>query len=319
MKRILITGCAGFIGSHLTEKLLSQGLTVVGIDNFDPFYDRSMKERNMLGFINHPNFTFTEADLADKQQLEKVFPSANLIVHLAGKAGVRPSIDDPAGYIRANILATQNILDLMQERGIKKMAFASSSSVYGNNTKTPFSEEADVSRPISPYAFTKKACELINYTFHHLYQFDIINMRFFTVFGPRQRPDLAIHKFTKLIRNHQPINMFGDGTTARDYTFIEDTLQGICASIDYLLTHENVFETINLGNNQPVTLRDMIDAIANATDEKPVINQLAMQPGDVDITFADISKANKLLHYQPAFNFNEGVKKFVEWYDEVNR
>ena len=268
MKRILITGCAGFIGSHLTEKLLSQGLTIVGIDNFDPFYDRSMKERNMLGFINHPNFTFTEADLADKQQLEKLFPSVDLIVHLAGKAGVRPSIDDPAGYIRANILATQNILDLMQERGIKKMAFASSSSVYGNNTKTPFSEEADVSRPISPYAFTKKACELINYTYHHLYQFDIINMRFFTVFGPRQRPDLAIHKFTKLIRN-PPTNQYvwrrDDCTRLHIY---RRYFAGICASIDYLLTHENVFETINLGNNQPVTLSDMIDAIANATGEK---------------------------------------------------
>ena len=236
-------------------------------------------------------------------------------MHLAGKAGVRPSIEDPQGYISANIVATQNILDLMKDRGIRKMAFASSSSVYGNCKETPFHEGMDVSLPISPYAATKKTCELINHTYHYLHGLDIINMRFFTVFGPRQRPDLAIHKFTKLIREGKQISMFGDGSTARDYTYIEDTLAGIVSAIHYLLKHDKVFETINLGNNHPVLLRDMIAAIYKATGKNPNIKQLPMQPGDVDITYADITKAKQLLGYQPKFDFKEGVKRFVEWYD----
>ncbi|MBN2263884.1 MAG: GDP-mannose 4,6-dehydratase [Prolixibacteraceae bacterium] len=318
MKKILVTGCAGFIGSHLCEKLLALGYHVSGIDNFDPFYDPAIKHKNLSNFIKHPNFEFVETDLADKIELEKKF-SANidLIVHLAAKAGVRPSIEDPSGYIKANIIATQNVLDMMKERNIKKMAFASSSSVYGNTKETPFSEEMDVSNPISPYAATKKACELINYTYHHLYQLDIINMRFFTVFGPRQRPDLAIHKFTKLIRSGKPVTLFGDGTTARDYTYIDDTLAGITGAIDYLFEHDNVFETVNLGNNQPVGLKKMVQTIYNAIGQQPNLKYAPMQPGDVDITFADITKANKLFAYQPTYSFEEGVKKFVEWYDET--
>lgn len=316
MQKIIVTGCAGFIGSHLTELLLSMNYRVLGIDNFDPFYDVKIKKQNIAGFKNHPNFRFAEVDLAEMEQLEHVIPSdVKLIVHLAGKAGVRPSIDDPSAYIRANIVATQNVLDIMKLKGIKKMAFASSSSVYGNTKETPFSETMDVSKPISPYAATKKTCELINHTYHHLHGLDIINMRFFTVFGPRQRPDLAIHKFTKLIRNGQPINMFGDGSTARDYTFIKDTLGGIVGAVNYLFNTDNVFETVNLGNNQPVVLRDMIATIYKATGEKPNIKTLPMQPGDVDITFADISKAKKLFNYQPEYSFSKGVEKFVEWYD----
>jgi nucleoside-diphosphate-sugar epimerase len=319
MKKIMVTGCAGFIGSHLSEKLLDKGYQVTGIDNFDPFYDIEIKRRNLSGFLSHRDFEFIEVDLAEKSALEKVFPSEiDLVVHLAGKAGVRPSIEDPNGYIRANILATQNILDAMKDRGINKLAFASSSSVYGNCKEIPFSETIDVSNPVSPYAATKKACELINYTYHHLYGFDIINMRFFTVFGPRQRPDLAIHKFTKLIRSGQSVPMFGDGSTARDYTFIEDTLQGICGAIDFLAGNENVFEIVNLGNNKPVSLIDMISAIYEATGETQAINQLPMQPGDVDITYADITKAKQLFGYQPQFNFKEGIKKFVEWFDKNN-
>jgi nucleoside-diphosphate-sugar epimerase len=318
MKRILVTGCAGFIGSHLTEKLLSEGFSVTGIDNFDPFYDVSVKRRNLSLALNHPHFEFIEADLSDKKLLDSVFPGKiDLIVHLAGKAGVRPSIEDPSGYIKANIIATQNILDVMKEKGIRKMAFASSSSVYGNRTDIPFSESMDVSNPISPYAATKKTCELINYTYHHLYKIDIINMRFFTVFGPRQRPDLAIHKFTKLIREGKPLPMFGDGSTARDYTYIDDTLKGITGAITYLLGHENVFETVNLGNNKPVKLCDMIAAIYEATNEQPNIIQQPMQPGDVEITYADISKATQLFGYQPTFDFNDGVKRFVEWFDQI--
>lgn len=317
---IVVTGCAGFIGSHLSEKLLANGNQVIGVDNFDPFYDRQVKERNLSAFKNHPNFRFAEIDLADLAALSQELKddAIDVIVHLAGKAGVRPSIEDPQGYIRANILATQNILDVMKNKGIKKMAFASSSSVYGNTKETPFHEEQDVSRPISPYAFSKKACELINYTYHALYGLDIINMRFFTVFGPRQRPDLAIHKFTKLILSGQEIPMFGDGSTSRDYTYYEDTVSGIQGAINYLNAHQGVYETINLGNNQPVKLTDMIIAIEKATGVKANIKQLPMQAGDVDITFANIEKAKRLMRYNPQYSFEEGVQNFVDWYREVH-
>ena len=320
MSTIIVTGCAGFIGSHLSEKLLGIGHQVIGIDNFDPFYDRKIKERNMLGFINHPRFRFLEVDLADFKPLSNGLEQdkVDLIVHLAGKAGVRPSIEDPQGYIRANILATQNILNVMKNKGIKKMAFASSSSVYGNTKETPFHEGQDVSNPISPYAFTKKACELLNYTYHSLYEMDIVNLRFFTVFGPRQRPDLAIHKFTRLILNGEEIPMFGDGSTSRDYTYYEDTVSGIQGAIDYLQENNKVYEIVNLGNNQPVKLTEMIAAIEKATGTKAKIKQLAMQPGDVDITFANIEKAKKLLGYNPQYSFEEGVKNFVDWYREIN-
>lgn len=320
MSIIVVTGCAGFIGSHLSEQLLENGHRVIGIDNFDPFYDRKVKERNMLGFINHPRFQFLELDLADYKTLTRELDHdpIDVVVHLAGKAGVRPSIEDPQGYIRANILATQNILDVMKNKGIKKMAFASSSSIYGNTKEIPFHEEQDVSNPISPYAFTKKACELLNYTYHSLYEIDIVNLRFFTVFGPRQRPDLAIHKFTRLILNGEEIPMFGDGSTSRDYTYYEDTVGGIQRAINYLQGNNKVYEIVNLGNNQPVKLTEMIAAIEKATDTKAKIKQLAMQPGDVDITFANIEKAKKLFGYQPQYSFEEGVKNFVEWYKEVN-
>ncbi len=317
MQKSLVTGCAGFIGSHLCRSLLAQGDVVFGIDNFDPFYPRAVKEQNIESFRSHPNFRFTELDLADRSSVEK-YPFASYIdtiVHLAGKAGVRPSIEDPAGYIRNNIVATQNILDLMKEKGIRKMAFASSSSVYGNCLTVPFREEADVSSPVSPYAFTKKACELLNYTYHHLYQLDIINLRFFTVYGPAQRPDLAIHKFTRLMRSGAEIPMYGDGSTARDYTYVEDTVAGIEGAIRYLNQNHEVFETINLGNNHPVKLNEMIGAIAEAIGVQPNIRQLPEQPGDVTITYADISKAQQLLGYQPKTPFREGVKRFVEWFD----
>ncbi|WP_430973276.1 GDP-mannose 4,6-dehydratase [Sunxiuqinia rutila] len=317
---IVVTGCAGFIGSHLSEKLLAAGNQVIGIDNFDPFYDRQVKERNLSGFQNHPHFRFIEVDLANQEDLSRELAQEQIdvIVHLAGKAGVRPSIEDPQGYIRANITATQNILDVMKNKGIKKLAFASSSSVYGNTKETPFHEEQDVSRPISPYAFTKKACELLNYTYHSLYELDIINLRFFTVFGPRQRPDLAIHKFTRLILNGEEIPMFGDGSTSRDYTYYEDTVAGIQGAIDYLQTNQGVYETLNLGNNQPVKLSEMIAAIEKACGVKANIKQLPMQPGDVDITFANIEKAKKMLGYNPQYSFEEGVKNFVNWYRQLH-
>ncbi|MEN6456262.1 MAG: GDP-mannose 4,6-dehydratase [Prolixibacteraceae bacterium] len=320
MAKIIVTGCAGFIGSHLCEQLLALGHAVIGIDNFDPFYARSLKEKNLNSFISHSDFEFLELDLADPVRLNEALKHRPIdaIVHLAGKAGVRPSIEAPQDYIRANIVATQNILEMMKNKGIKKLAFASSSSVYGNAKEVPFQETQDVSHPISPYAFTKKACELINYTYHALYGLDIVNMRFFTVFGPRQRPDLAIHKFTRLILNHAEIPVFGDGNTSRDYTYYEDTVDGICRVLSYLFEHDQVYEIINLGNNQPVKLNDMIKAIENATGKKANIKKLPMQPGDVDITFASIEKAKSILGYNPRYSFEEGIRNFVNWYMESN-
>ena len=316
MEIILVTGCAGFIGSHLCRSLLAKGYTVYGIDNFDPFYSKEIKLKNLATLQQYATFHFSEFDLANKEDLFN-WEGASVvttIVHLAGKAGVRPSIDDPSGYIKANIVATQNILDLMKERGIKRMAFASSSSVYGNSDITPFREDRDVSQPVSPYAFTKKACELINYTYHHLYNLNIINLRFFTVYGPSQRPDLAIHKFMKLIHDGKEIPMFGDGSTARDYTYVADTVAGIEGAISYLSSHDKVYEIINLGNNQPVSLKEMIATIGLASGKEARIKQLPMQPGDVNITYADISRAKQLLGYNPSTPFTEGVKKFAEWF-----
>lgn len=321
MANIIVTGCAGFIGSHLCEKLLEKGHPVIGIDNFDPFYARSVKESNMKSFRNNPAFDFLEIDLCGLSALRQSLEgkSIDAVVHLAGKAGVRPSIEAPLDYTRANIIATQNILEVMKEKGIRKLAFASSSSVYGNCKEIPFQEDQDVSLPISPYAYTKKACELINYTYHILYGLDIINMRFFTVFGPRQRPDLAIHKFTRLILKNAEIPMFGDGSTSRDYTYYEDTVDGICRTLDYLFAHDKVYEIVNLGNNQPVKLSDMICAIEKATGKKANIKRLPMQPGDVDITYADTEKARRLLGYSPRYAFEEGIRNFVNWFLESNK
>jgi len=310
---ILVTGAAGFIGSHLCESLLSQGHTVIGVDNFDPFYDRKIKEGNLRSFRTHERFGFFELDLSRKQGLNRL-PSFDMAVHLAGKAGVRPSIEAPQSYIDANITATHNVLRLCLDKGCKKLAFASSSSIYGNSKHIPFIEEGVEYEPISPYAFTKRSCELMNYTFHHLYQIDVLNLRFFTVYGPRQRPDLAIHKFTDLLSRGESIPMFGDGSTARDYTFVDDTVAGINGALNYLRENENVFETVNLGNNQPVKLADLIEKIGNALGVKPVIEQLPMQPGDVDITYASIEKAKKLFDYNPGTKIEDGLGKFVDWF-----
>jgi UDP-glucuronate 4-epimerase len=315
MRSIVVTGCAGFIGSHLSEKLLQLGYKVIGIDNFDPFYPKKIKEENMSGFIHNSSFTFHELDLRIDSSLDCIEDHIDLVVHLAGKAGVRPSIEDPQGYIDSNISATRNVLDFMRKKGIKKFAFASSSSIYGNNKEVPFSETHNVDRAISPYAFSKKSCEVLNHSYHHLYDLDIINMRFFTVFGPRQRPDLAIHKFLKLMQNDQEIPMFGDGTMARDYTYVSDTVEGVVKSCKYLFEHENVFETINLGNSYPILLSEMIDIIAKKAKCEPQINHLPMQAGDVDQTYADISRAKALIGYDPKVKFEEGIERFVAWFN----
>lgn len=315
-KEILVTGAAGFIGSHLCESLLEQGHTVYGIDNFDPFYDRKIKERNIEGFRNHERFGFFELDLTNLSKLQRI-PSFDVVVHLAGKAGVRPSIEAPQDYIDANITATLNVLELCRSKGCTKVAFASSSSIYGNSKHIPFIEEGIEYEPISPYAFSKRSCELMNHTYHHLYKIDIINLRFFTVYGPRQRPDLAIHKFSRLMSEGESIPMFGDGSTARDYTFVSDTIAGINGAIDYLGENDNVFEIVNLGNNQPVKLSELIDAIGRAMGMEPKIDQKPMQPGDVDITFASIDKAKKMFGYDPKTSIEDGLEAFVVWFKSL--
>ncbi len=317
MVTILVTGCAGFIGSHVCSLLLNKGFHVIGVDNFDPFYNRSAKELNLAKFKAHPAFSFYEIDIT--QGLDAVAgENIRAVIHLAAKAGVRPSIDDPAGYLNVNIVGTQKVHEFMQARAIAKLIFASSSSVYGNNKKMPFSEDDHVDNPISPYAFTKKACELMNYTFHYLYNIDIINLRFFTVYGPGQRPDLAIHKFVERISKNQPLVLFGNGDTARDYTYVDDTVSGIYNALEYCLNNTGIYTTVNLGNNKPVKLNELVDVIYAAMGKEKNVVYEAMQAGDVDVTFADITKAGKILNYKPATDLAEGIKKFIAWYNTRN-
>jgi nucleoside-diphosphate-sugar epimerase len=314
--RILITGAAGFIGSHLTERLLGLGHTVTGIDNFDPFYPKSVKQSNLEGALRTPGFTFYECDLFSMGSLlEKKKAEFDLVVHLAARAGVRPSIENPAGYIEANILGTYYVLEWMKKSSCKKMLFASSSSVYGNNRKVPFAENDPVDFPISPYAFTKKSCELLNHNYHHLYRLSIINLRFFTVYGPRQRPDLAIHKFFELIYNDKPVPIYGDGSTGRDYTYISDTVGGIVASADRIAKEKVLFETYNLGNSSPVLLRDLVDTIEKITGRQVRREFLPMQEGDVERTFADIALARVRLGFNPSVPLSEGLKNFKAWFE----
>ncbi len=313
MDTILVTGCAGFIGSHTTEALLNRGKKVVGIDNFDPYYSREIKEKNLSSFINHNNFVFSEIDITQKDSLKNLPQDIDKVIHLAAKAGVRPSIEDPEGYINTNINGTRNILAWMLHRNIKKLVFASSSSVYGENKKLPFAETDNVDFPISPYAFTKKANELMNYTWHHLYDMDMINLRFFTVYGPRQRPDLAICKFAGKISNNEPIHIYGDGTTGRDYTYIDDIVQGILASLHYVGQKDKVYEIINLGNSSPVQLNHLVDTIYKLMGKEKNIIHDPMQPGDVSYTYADITKAKELLNYHPGTSMEDGLRKFLDW------
>ncbi len=315
---VLITGAAGFIGSHLCERLLADGETVIGLDNFDPYYDRAIKERNLAAFMQHEEFTFFEQDLCDAGGLKAMWDSScgdvDVVVHLAARAGVRPSIADPVACEQANILATVNLLELIAGNGKRpRFVLASSSSVYGNNPKVPFSEADSVDHPISPYAASKKACELISFTYHHLYDLPVTALRFFTVYGPKQRPDLAIHKFTAAILQGKPITMFGDGSSSRDYTYIDDIIDGVVASIDRC----KGYEIINLGSKSPVTLAEMIETIEHAVGTNAKIEHQPMQPGDVDRTFGDVAKAGRLLDYEPKMNFAEGVKRQVDWCRDI--
>lgn len=316
--RILITGAAGFIGSHLSEKLLNLGHQVIGVDNFDTFYNRNIKEDNLKIALQNPLYSFHELDITNASYFDKWPDKIDVVVHLAAKAGVRPSIENPDAYLKTNILGTLNVLEYMRKIGCSNLVFASSSSVYGNNEKIPFEESDITDQPISPYAASKKSCELLIHNYHSLYKFNCINLRFFTVYGPRQRPDLAIHKFVNKIRNNEPIEVYGKGETARDYTYIEDTISGIVESVNYNMANQNVFETINLGNNTPISLKDLIQKIETHLGMKAKINHQPMQDGDVDITFSSIEKAKQLLKYIPETSIDEGLEKFIAWYKNKN-
>jgi UDP-glucuronate 4-epimerase len=315
-KHYVVTGGAGFIGSQVIKELLKDDtIKITCLDNFDPFYKRQLKLLNLTGFEKNHNFFLLDIDLSKvsiKQLHDAVTQPVDVIIHLAAKAGVRPSIVDPLAYEETNILGTQTLLDFAVQKKVKKFVFASSSSVYGINENFPWKED-ELLMPISPYAMTKLSGEMAGHVYHKLYGLPFIALRFFTVYGPGQRPDLAIHRFIKSILKGEAITMFGDGTTSRDYTYVDDTVQGVLSAINY---DQTSFEIINLGNNYGVSLKDLIVAIEEVAGKKAIINQQPEQPGDVPRTFADISKAKRLLNYQPKTELKEGLKKFYEWFSE---
>lgn len=313
--QILITGGAGFIGSMLVDRLINDDNNkIFVVDNFNDYYDPKIKEQNIKHNLYNKNYILHRLDICDKEGIERIFKenAIDLVIHLAARAGVRPSLQDPIEYVRSNIEGTINLLENMKNSHNAKMIFASSSSVYGNCTADKFSENLNLSKPISPYAATKLACEQLLYTYSYLYKISVICLRFFTVYGPRQRPDLAIRKFIELIQKDEPIQMYGDGTSMRDYTYIDDILDGICSAIKYK-SPPPYYEIINLGGGSPINLKQMIETIESVLNKKAEIVKLPMQLGDVNKTISDISKAKKLLNYEPKINFELGIKKFLEW------
>ncbi|MFV0626580.1 MAG: SDR family NAD(P)-dependent oxidoreductase [Alphaproteobacteria bacterium] len=315
---ILITGGAGFIGSSLADELLRQGNKVVVVDNFNDYYDVKIKEENVSQNLQNDNYKLYRLDICDKESFRKVFEENEIstVVHLAARAGVRPSIDKPEKYVETNILGTVILLELMKDFNIKKLVFASSSSVYGNCKESIFSEDLKVTEPISPYAATKSAGEQFVYTYHKLYGLSAVCLRFFTVYGPRQRPDLAIRKFVDKIEKNQPIQMYGNGSTMRDYTYVEDIVAGIISAINY---DKTPYEVINIGGGEPITLKRMIETIEDVLGQRAIIEILPMQMGDVEKTICDWSKAQKLLGYNPQTTFKEGIKKFIDWKKSISK
>lgn len=309
---VLVTGAAGFIGSHLCERLVNDGWTVVGLDNFCDFYDPAIKRRNIQALLASDRFRLVEADIRDESRIQEVMAESRpeCVVHIAAMAGVRPSIKAPGLYVAVNVDGTVNLLQACARWGVKRFLFASSSSVYGNNEKVPFSEEDPVDHPISPYAATKKAGELLCYTFSHLYGFRAICLRFFTVFGPRQRPDLAIAKFMRLMAQGEEIPIYGDGSSSRDYTYISDIIEGVVAAMEV----DHQYRIYNLGGSNPVTLRELVSAIEAVTGLRARIRHLPPQPGDVERTFADLTRSRKELGFEPKVSLLEGIEKQWEWY-----
>lgn len=309
---ILITGGAGFIGSNLVDHLAAQERRIVVVDNFDSFYAPEVKRRNLASVHGRPNVECVEADIRDAAAMRTLFERYRFdtVIHLAARAGVRPSIEDPLLYADVNVNGTVVLLEQARRHGCRRFIFASSSSVYGNNRKIPFHEDDRVDHPISPYAATKKAGELICHTFHHLYGLPITCLRFFTVYGPRCRPDLAIARFTSLIDQGRPVPMFGDGSMRRDFTHISDILDGVCRAIERC----HGFHVYNLGESRPIELRRMIEVIAAALGKPAKIEQHPRPPGDVDVTYADVSRARGELGYEPRTPFEEGIADYVRWY-----
>ncbi len=312
---VFITGAAGFIGSHVALALLRRGDRVFGLDNFDPFYDRAIKERNLEGLATYPGFRFLEADVRDASALSRwgagEMPSA--LIHLAAKAGVRPSVADPAGYADVNVMGTVRVLDWAKERAVPRVLFASSSSVYGGNAKVPFAEDDFVDHPVSPYAATKKAGELLCHAWCHLHGMNIAVLRFFTVYGPGQRPEMAIHKFTRRMMEGEEIGIFGDGTSRRDYTYIDDIVSGVLGA----LAAPSGYRVYNLGGSATISLSDLVTLLVRATGVRAKCKRLPPQPGDVPVTFADISRARAEIGYDPKTPVAVGVEKFVRWYRDM--
>lgn len=314
-KKILVTGFAGFIGSHLTERLLNDRHIVIGIDEFNDYYDPKIKERNISLFKNNKSFFFNKADIRDKNSVNEIFArhKPDIVIHLAARAGVRPSLQQPVLYEEVNVLGTLNLLEAVKNNNCKKFIFGSSSSVYGECKNIPFKETEVNLKPISPYGVSKLTGERYCYTYSYLYKIPIICLRFFTVYGPRQRPDLAIYKFTKLIEEGKPIPVFGDGVYKRDFTYITEIIDGIIGSMNY---DKSSFEIFNLGESHTTSVIDLVKLIESATGKKAVVDWQPIQAGDVPLTYADVSKAEKLLGYKPRTTPEEGIKKFVEWYRE---
>jgi UDP-glucuronate 4-epimerase len=321
--RVLLTGAAGFIGSHLAERLLARGDQVAGLDNFDPFYPRAVKQRNLANLLALPAFKFQEGDITSSTDLDAATSAlgtpCDVVVHLAALAGVRPSIADPVRYGQVNVMGTLQVLEACRRAGIKRLIFASSSSVYGSDSAVPFAESEPCQHPMSPYASTKRAGELLSFTAHHLTDLDVTCLRFFTVYGPRQRPDLAIHKFTRLISAGQPIELFGDGSTSRDYTWIDDITDGIVAAIDQQVSDRTPAHRIyNLGGSRTTSLARLVELISGALGKTPAIVRQPEQPGDMRRTLADLTLSSQRLGYAPRVSIEDGIARFVAWWRAEN-
>jgi UDP-glucuronate 4-epimerase len=315
--KFLVTGGVGFIGSHVCERLLEAGHAVCALDDLNDFYDPAIKQSTLRELQSRAqSFSFVHADITNRGEVDEVFGSMafDQIIHLAARAGVRPSLENPALYQRVNVEGTVNVLEAARERGVNKITIASSSSVYGVNSKVPFSEADPIFNAISPYAASKLGCEALGHVYHHVHGMDVCMLRFFTVYGPRQRPDLAIHKFARLMQSGQPIPVFGDGNTSRDYTYVDDTVDGVIAATE----KEFGYEIINLGESQTVELDRLIELLEQAMGVKAEINRQPAQPGDVPITFANIEKAQRLLGYNPQVKIEDGIPRFIEWFRRQN-
>ena len=325
MTRVLVTGAAGFIGSHVAEALIARGDEVVGLDNFDPFYPRAVKEANLAALARSPRFRLVEGDVRGGEGVAGLLDAGMAVIHLAAKAGVRPSLEDPASYASVNIEGTAVLLEAARRAGVRRVVFGGSSSVYGDDAPVPFAEDWPALRPISPYAATKRAGELLCATFAGLYGLRVIALRFFTVYGPRQRPDLAIHKFTRLIRAGRPVPFYGDGTSERDYTYIDDIVGGVLAALDWTArpaapggSAEAGLEIVNLGESRTTSLSRLVELIARAVGREPRLERLPAQPGDVRRTCADVRKAERLLGYRPGIPVEQGIPRFVRWFEEAH-